>query len=125
MRSALPESMTDRLPAVNPSSGLAVGARGHDVDAGPGDVQLLGGDLTESGDDALTELDLADPDLDVAVAPEADPLRQERVGAEALPERHGTGRRRGGRCGYLRGHEERGGRPAKAGGGIRRREADS
>ena len=90
---ASPQSCTERLPEVTPSLGLAAVWRDH-ADAASVDVELVGGDLRQRGQDALADLDLAGGDLDAAVRRETrSHLRQPRVGAQAPG--HGPGHRLG------------------------------
>ena len=62
-----PESAIDMLPAVRPSSGPWPVCAGSIRTPVQGDVELVGGELGERGEDALPELDLADPHVDRAV----------------------------------------------------------
>ena len=57
--------MIDMLPAVRPSSGPSAVAAGMHPDPVQRHAELLGGDLRQRGEDALAELDLADPHADV------------------------------------------------------------
>ena len=58
-------------PAVRPSSGPCAVCAGSIRTRSSGDAERVGGDLRERGEDALAELDLADPHVDRAVG--ADP----------------------------------------------------
>ena len=75
--------------------GALVGARSgrhlHHADAVKADVELVGRDLRQSGDDALTELDLAGAQLDEAFMAEAQPLREPRVGLQVDRQLRGHG----------------------------------
>ena len=73
MRNAVPLFSTDWLPAVWPSFGRPAGVAGDHLDAVERQVELLGRDLGERGQDALAELDLAGEDGRGAVGVDADP----------------------------------------------------
>src|SRR5262249_20667043 len=55
---------------------------GDHADAGKIDVELVGRDLRQSGEDALTDLDLAGAQFDKACRIEAQPPRQTWIGLE-------------------------------------------
>ena len=80
--------MLDRVAA---RGHALVGARGragrHHAHAGEIDVELVGDDLGDGREDALADLDLAGRDLDDAVSPKAQPLRQPPVALQAAGER--------------------------------------
>ena len=59
IRSAVPLFSIDWLPAVWPSFGVWRGVAGNHLEARQRQIEFLGGDLRERGEDALPELDLA------------------------------------------------------------------
>src|SRR5262249_33871308 len=63
--------------------------RGHHPHASERDLELLGDDLRQRGENALAELDLAGKDFDQALGGELEPLRQAPVGAQAAGQRGG------------------------------------
>ena len=83
---------------MTPSFGLRAVVAADEADAGKLHVELVGDDLRQRGEDALTDLDLAGRDLDDAIEREPEPLRQARVGAQVAGEQdRALGRGRGGR----------------------------
>ena len=79
----MPLFSIDWLPAVCPSFGRAAGVAGDHVDARERQIELLGGDLRERGQDALPELDLAGEHGGVAVGVDAQPGIEHAVGLQA------------------------------------------
>src|SRR5262249_47995548 len=55
------------------------------------DVELVGSDLGQRGNDALSDLDLARTELDCSIATDAQPLRQPRVALQAGWQLRGAG----------------------------------
>ena len=82
-RSAVPLFSIDWLPAVCPSSGDSAVSAEKICTRDSAQVELLGGDLPERGQDALPELDLAGVDGGVAVAADPHPGLQRTVVVEA------------------------------------------
>ena len=62
-------------------------ARRHHAHAGELHVELVGDDLSDGGEDALPDLDLAGGDLDDPVWAQAQPVRQAPVGLQAAGQR--------------------------------------
>jgi hypothetical protein len=89
MRKAVPLSCSDRLPAVMPSLGVRR-CRRKPPPAARGDVEFVGHDLRQRGEDALAEFHLAGEHGDGAVRADAQPGVEASVGVEAA----GQGRRR-------------------------------
>ena len=59
-----------------------VGLSRHEPHLLEGEIEFLGGDLSERGEDALPDLDFAGENLDPAVGAKFQPLRQTPIGAE-------------------------------------------
>ena len=81
-RTAAPETVMDRLPAVRPSSGDDTVSVAAAADTFRRNVQLVRGDLSQGREDPLAELDLADAQCDRAVVGDGQPRRNPRIGDE-------------------------------------------